>query len=251
MHIHFGMSGAFRTASLPGPEPTPTTRLRLVHEGTGLMAHLSAMTVAHGGLELYQEKVCGVLWGAVGCCGVLWGRVGWGGVGQYAEWGGVGWGGGCTPHSLLWQPCHILLCAYLPSNTTVSSMGKAGWQWLACIVRCVCVCVHKSTTLMHATCVGVGWSVGCVHVHVHVPCPITPQVSKLGPDPLRPDDDKERFWARVQGSKKPIGLLLMDQTAVAGVCCAVAWQVAVVRCQPGSRICLLAAAATVPAGQLP
>lgn len=44
------------------------------------------------------------------------------------------------------------------------------------------------------------------------------QVSKLGPDPLRPDDDAERFWARVRNSKKPIGLLLMDQTAVAGVC---------------------------------
>lgn len=57
VHIHFGMSGAFRTASLPGPDPTPTTRLRLVHEGTGLMAHLSAMTVGHGGLGLYREKV--------------------------------------------------------------------------------------------------------------------------------------------------------------------------------------------------
>jgi hypothetical protein len=75
VHIHFGMSGAFRTASLPGPEPTPTTRLRLVHESTGLMAHLSAMTVAHGGLELYQEKVggvvCAVVWCAVLCCGVV------------------------------------------------------------------------------------------------------------------------------------------------------------------------------------
>jgi len=26
MHIHFGMAGAFKTASLPGPEPTSTTR---------------------------------------------------------------------------------------------------------------------------------------------------------------------------------------------------------------------------------
>lgn len=69
---------------------------------------------------------------------------------------------------------------------------------------------------MHATCVGVCWSVA-VFMFMLVPSPITPQVSKLGPDPLRPDDDKERFWARVQGSKKPIGLLLMDQTAVAGV----------------------------------
>ncbi|WIA08100.1 hypothetical protein OEZ85_007563 [Tetradesmus obliquus] len=43
------------------------------------------------------------------------------------------------------------------------------------------------------------------------------KVSKLGPDPLRPSDDKERFWARVSSSRKPIGLLLMDQSAVAGV----------------------------------
>jgi hypothetical protein len=42
------------------------------------------------------------------------------------------------------------------------------------------------------------------------------QVSKLGPDPLRPSDDAERFWARVSSSRKPIGLLLMDQSAVAG-----------------------------------
>jgi hypothetical protein len=69
VHIHFGMSGAFRTASLPGPDPTPTTRLRLVHEGTGLMAHLSAMTVAHGGVGLYREKVS--VWGGgpLGCVG--------------------------------------------------------------------------------------------------------------------------------------------------------------------------------------
>jgi hypothetical protein len=26
LHIHFGMSGAFRTTSLPGPEPRETTR---------------------------------------------------------------------------------------------------------------------------------------------------------------------------------------------------------------------------------
>ncbi|KAF6257648.1 hypothetical protein COO60DRAFT_1271214, partial [Scenedesmus sp. NREL 46B-D3] len=39
------------------------------------------------------------------------------------------------------------------------------------------------------------------------------QVSKLGPDPLRPSDDAERFWVRVSSSRKPIGLLLMDQTA--------------------------------------
>jgi hypothetical protein len=70
VHIHFGMSGAFRTASLPGPEPTPTTRLRLVHDSTGLMAHLSAMTVAHGGVDLYQEKVRG--WSGLGAWDEDW-----------------------------------------------------------------------------------------------------------------------------------------------------------------------------------
>jgi hypothetical protein len=29
MHFHFGMSGAFRTMGLPGPEPSETTRLRV------------------------------------------------------------------------------------------------------------------------------------------------------------------------------------------------------------------------------
>jgi hypothetical protein len=37
--------------------PRETTRLRLEHPGDGLVAHLSAMTVAHGGMELYHEKV--------------------------------------------------------------------------------------------------------------------------------------------------------------------------------------------------
>ncbi|KAF6253547.1 hypothetical protein COO60DRAFT_1643042 [Scenedesmus sp. NREL 46B-D3] len=40
VHVHFGMSGAFRTSLLPGPDPTPTTRLRLVHSPTQLVAHL-------------------------------------------------------------------------------------------------------------------------------------------------------------------------------------------------------------------
>ena len=49
MHVHFGMSGAFRT-SLPGQEPEAreTTRLKLV--APDVVAQLSAMTVAHGGL---------------------------------------------------------------------------------------------------------------------------------------------------------------------------------------------------------
>ncbi len=41
--------------------------------------------------------------------------------------------------------------------------------------------------------------------------------AKLGPDPLREDADVEAVWTRVHGSKKPIGQLLMDQDAVAGL----------------------------------
>jgi endonuclease-8 len=40
---------------------------------------------------------------------------------------------------------------------------------------------------------------------------------RLGPDPLRADADPERAAARIRRSRTPIGALLMDQTAVAGV----------------------------------
>jgi endonuclease-8 len=42
-------------------------------------------------------------------------------------------------------------------------------------------------------------------------------VARLGPDPLRPDADPERAWARVSRSRRSIGDLLMDQQVVAGV----------------------------------
>ncbi|MCU1356311.1 MAG: putative glycosylase [Acidimicrobiales bacterium] len=42
-------------------------------------------------------------------------------------------------------------------------------------------------------------------------------VAKIGPDPLRRDAKPERMWARLQGSSKPIGLLLMEQDVVAGI----------------------------------
>lgn len=42
-------------------------------------------------------------------------------------------------------------------------------------------------------------------------------VAKSGPDPLRPDADPARAWAKVHRSKKPIGALLMDQAIFAGV----------------------------------
>jgi endonuclease-8 len=42
-------------------------------------------------------------------------------------------------------------------------------------------------------------------------------VAKLGPDPLREDADRDLLWAVMQKSKKSIGQLLMDQSAVAGI----------------------------------
>ncbi|MDO4783967.1 MAG: zinc finger domain-containing protein [Propionibacteriaceae bacterium] len=38
-----------------------------------------------------------------------------------------------------------------------------------------------------------------------------------GPDPLRPDADPERGWAKIRRSAKPIAALLMDQKIAAGV----------------------------------
>jgi endonuclease-8 len=42
-------------------------------------------------------------------------------------------------------------------------------------------------------------------------------LAKLGPDPLRPDADGARAYARIHKSSKPIGALLMDQTVLSGV----------------------------------
>ncbi len=39
----------------------------------------------------------------------------------------------------------------------------------------------------------------------------------LGPDPLRPDADPDRAWARIRRSGRPIADLLLDQSVVAGV----------------------------------
>ena len=55
VHVHFGMAGnwAVYLEETP-PDPTGTNRLRL--ECPGIVADLSAMTVQHGGIELYNEK---------------------------------------------------------------------------------------------------------------------------------------------------------------------------------------------------
>ena len=59
VHVHFGMSGAWAVHAGAEPPTTPTTRLRL--EGGGLVAHLSAMTVQHGGVaDLYEAKRAGL-----------------------------------------------------------------------------------------------------------------------------------------------------------------------------------------------
>jgi endonuclease VIII len=42
-------------------------------------------------------------------------------------------------------------------------------------------------------------------------------IAKMGPDPLRPDDDPGRAWERIRRSRLPIGRLLMDQSVLAGV----------------------------------
>ncbi|GAA2983849.1 Fpg/Nei family DNA glycosylase [Streptomyces fulvorobeus] len=41
--------------------------------------------------------------------------------------------------------------------------------------------------------------------------------ARLGPDPLRTDEDGERAWRRVSGSRVTVAALLMDQKVVAGV----------------------------------
>lgn len=42
-------------------------------------------------------------------------------------------------------------------------------------------------------------------------------IARLGPDPLRPDADPDRAWARISRSRTPIGGLLMNQEVLAGV----------------------------------
>lgn len=42
-------------------------------------------------------------------------------------------------------------------------------------------------------------------------------VQRLGPDPLREDADPLRAWQRIDGSRAPIGTLLMDQSVLAGI----------------------------------
>ena len=56
LHIHFGMSGAFKTVARGDtlPEPKETTRLVLI--GEKVVGQLSAMIVQHGSLGVHLGK---------------------------------------------------------------------------------------------------------------------------------------------------------------------------------------------------
>jgi endonuclease VIII len=41
--------------------------------------------------------------------------------------------------------------------------------------------------------------------------------ARLGEDPLRPDADPDRAWARISRSRAPLATLLMDQSVIAGI----------------------------------
>jgi endonuclease-8 len=58
---------------------------------------------------------------------------------------------------------------------------------------------------------------GAMICQVVTPDEAATTVARLGPDPLRPDADPERAWAKVSRSGRTVAELLMDQAAVAGV----------------------------------
>src|SRR5579875_3086927 len=60
-------------------------------------------------------------------------------------------------------------------------------------------------------------------------------VSRLGPDPLRRDADPAWAWTRIAKSRRPIGVLLMDQTVIAGAEFDAAWRDLVTLMKVGLR----------------
>jgi DNA-formamidopyrimidine glycosylase len=52
---------------------------------------------------------------------------------------------------------------------------------------------------------------------VLAPAEVTALAARIGPDPIRKDADPDRAWQKVSRSRAPIGTLLMDQSAFAGV----------------------------------
>ncbi|CAK9210417.1 unnamed protein product [Sphagnum troendelagicum] len=68
VHIHFGMAGTFHTFPYPGPEPRPTTRLRLENKEEGFVAHLSASLISIAELgpdPLRQDADKEVVWSSM------------------------------------------------------------------------------------------------------------------------------------------------------------------------------------------
>ena len=49
------------------------------------------------------------------------------------------------------------------------------------------------------------------------PLGVAALLARIGPDVLRPDADPERAWARIARSRAPVGLLIMDQSVMAGI----------------------------------
>jgi DNA-formamidopyrimidine glycosylase len=58
---------------------------------------------------------------------------------------------------------------------------------------------------------------GATACEVWTPADHEQLLARLGPDPLRDDADERRAWERIQRSRAPIGVLLMDQSVLAGV----------------------------------
>jgi len=77
-------------------------------------------------------------------------------------------------------------------------------------------------------------------VAVVAPEEVLAVTNRLGPDPLRPDADPDRAWARISRSARPVAELLMDQSVVAGVGnvyrCEVLFRQRVAPLRPGHEI---------------
>lgn len=75
---------------------------------------------------------------------------------------------------------------------------------------------------------------------VLVPDEAAALLARQGPDPLRPESDPDRAWAKIHGSRRSIAELLMDQTVLAGVGniyrCEVLWRHRVRPTTAGERI---------------
>jgi endonuclease-8 len=58
---------------------------------------------------------------------------------------------------------------------------------------------------------------GATICQVVTPDEVDAIVARLGPDPLRAEQDADRAWARIARSSRPVAELLMDQSILAGV----------------------------------